>query len=80
MSEIADDLISVTKKLKADILELERRIELYPHDNGLNPIDHQIYKSKLKASHDSLRMRTNLLATMLETDSSDILSMVKTHS
>ncbi len=77
MKSITDDILKITYELRDELKVLEERINHYDNNKALNEEEYKVYKMLLEKCHDSLRKKIHLLATILETDSTEILDIVE---
>jgi len=77
MQRITDEVLKVAHACRDELKQLEQRTSHYSDNKTLNEEEYAAYQALLKECHDSMRKKIHLLTTMLETDSVEILEMVR---
>lgn len=80
MNRIVNEIKPLVASLRDDLRQLEKRISHYQDNHELNPEEYSFYKSTLDECYASMRNKMHIITTMLETDSAEILEMVKQKS
>lgn len=76
MTVLSPRALELTHQLKDELHHFDQIMELFEHNVSLSKGDYTLYKSLLKESRDIMGIKTNLLITILETHSEEILDIV----
>lgn len=77
MERITNEMLKIIQQCREELKELENYIKLHQDDKLLNQQQYIEYKGLIQKCHNVIKERINLLTTILETDSIEILEMVK---